>query len=676
MESAERIISSLRNAGMAVRTRRPESPADLEAVLDDATTDLVLAALDSRTVPFEQVMALVGRGSRDLPVLALVERLDEEAALNAIAAGAAGVALANRPEHLTAVISQAFAALHARRELRRLEAALRESERRCDALIASSRDPVAYVHEGMHIRANDAYLETFGCGSFEDIEGLPILDLIAPTHAEEFKNLLKRLGKGEPPPRSLDLALRRTDGGSFEATMEFAHANYEGERCLQIVLRHKRVDEELARELDALRQRDPVTGLYNRQHFLQELERAVAEAAGGRSDQAILLLAPDNYDSLLPQIGLDQADALLAAVAARLAEAVPETALAARFSGHEFAVLCRDCPHTDTHALAQRLCEAFRERIIEVGPRSLTLTVSVGAVQIGERIASVPQVLNKVAQCLVSASGVGGNRCDVFDPAASDRAEAERLQAWERRLREALRGDGFVLHYQPIISLKGDPREHYEAFLRLKAGAGEIVKPESFMAIAEERGLMGEIDRWTVGKAIEVLARRRAAGHDTTLFVKISEASLTAPGLADFVTDRLRKTELPGECLVIELREAKVAIQLKPALDLQQALAAVGVRLALEDFGAGLNPLQILEHFEPDFVKIDRSLMLDLAGNPENQAKVRAIAEQAHERGLLGIADYVQDAASMTILFSSGIDYVEGRFLASPGPEMNFDFNQ
>ncbi|TGV31187.1 PAS domain S-box protein, partial [Mesorhizobium sp. M8A.F.Ca.ET.142.01.1.1] len=114
--------------------------------------------------------------------------------------GIRALALRQRPEHLLAVVRDQWVDLQARRGLRRIEAQMRETERRCDALIASSRDPIAYVHEGMHIRANDAYLEMFGYEHFDDIEGISLLDMVAAQHVEGFKQLLKGLSRGEAPP--------------------------------------------------------------------------------------------------------------------------------------------------------------------------------------------------------------------------------------------------------------------------------------------------------------------------------------------------------------------------------------------------------------------------------------------------------------------------------------------
>ena len=158
-------------------------------------------------------------------------------------------------------------------------------------------------------------------------------------------------------------------------------------------------------------------------------------------------------------------------------------------------MLLRDGDHAQTTALAERIREAFASHVFPIGSRSSVITASIGGVQIGEKIASVTQVLAKANQGVQSSIGVGGNRIEIFDPSAVDRAEEERMQAWVARLRDALDQDGFVLHYQPVISLQGDTGAIYETFLRLDAGDGELVKPLSFLQIAEEHGLLWEIDR-------------------------------------------------------------------------------------------------------------------------------------------------------------------------------------
>ncbi|MFO7339428.1 MAG: PAS domain S-box protein, partial [Lysobacteraceae bacterium] len=161
VEDAEAIVSALRNGGMAVRPLRPQSLEELALMLAGQPVDLVLAR-DSAAMPLDRVRAEVVASGKDLPLLLLVDRIDEAVVLDSVGSGVRALVLRQRPEHLLETVRREWSDLEARRALRRLEAQLRETERRCDALIASSRDPVAYIHEGMHIRANDAYLEMFG----------------------------------------------------------------------------------------------------------------------------------------------------------------------------------------------------------------------------------------------------------------------------------------------------------------------------------------------------------------------------------------------------------------------------------------------------------------------------------------------------------------------------------
>jgi diguanylate cyclase (GGDEF)-like protein/PAS domain S-box-containing protein len=674
LEDAEQLISVLRNGGMAIRPQRPESAEELQTLLTGQSIDMVLASLDAKYIPFGAVAKQAEGTGKDIPVLACATSLDEKTVLGGINLGARDVALRSRPEHVQFVVRNEFQSLLARRSLRHLEAALRETERRCDALIESSRDPIAYVHEGMHIRANAAYLEMFGFEDFDEIEGLSVLDLIKPEDADNFKQLIKRISKGEAPPKQLAIGAQRSDGTGFDAMMEFTPATYEGEPCLQIVFRQQTVDAEMVKELDTLRQRDPVTGLFNRTHFMTEIEAAVAAAADGKGAQCLLLLEPDNFEMRMADIGIGLADDLLKQMSKRLVGVTGKDILCARFSDHTFAVLANDSPYAATMALAEKIRAAFDGHILEVGSQSVSLTVSVGGVQIGEKIASVPQVLAKSNQCLQSAEGVGGNRLEIFDPAARDRVEEERVQAWLVRLREALAEDQFVLNFQPLISLKGDETEHYEVLVRMKAPTGEIVAPDTFMPIAEEHGLLGDIDRWVIGRTISLLGERHKAGKTTTLLAKVSPISLTEGDLHNFIGTQLKAHAVPGQHLVLQLPESKIYTYLRPLQAFQKIIAAYGCRLALEQFGTGLNSFQMLSHFDPAFLKIDRSFILDLAKNADNQKKVKEFVEEARKRDKQTIAEFVSDAGTMTVLFSMGVDLVQGNFLAPPMQAMNYDF--
>ena len=665
VEEAEQIISVLRNGGIAVRPARASNEAELEAALEQQVPDVIIANLDCADLALAHVNEAAARGGRDVAIIATGRGLSEDRIVAAFHDGARGLALRDRADHVQMIVRREFEALTMRRNVRRIEASLRESERRCEALLDSSRDPIAYVHEGMHVRANKAYLEMFGFDEFEDVEGMSILDMIAPEDADDFKALLKRLSKGEKPPQRLNLKAQRGDGSTFDATMEFAEASYEGEPCQQITFRRQMIDANLAQELDALRSRDLVTELFNRQHTIAQIENAAAAAASGAIDQALLLIEPDNFKQVLDGVGLGNADVLLGDMAGLMRRHLSESEVAGRMGEHAFGVLITKRTVDDTRQLAEKLRKAFEERIFDIGKQSISLTVSIGGSLIGEKNANAQTLLAQAQGSLRTAQAEGGNRVSIFDPAAQDKAAAEKTKHWLSLIDDALANEGFILYYQPIVSLHGAEGEFYEVLLRMKGAKGEIL-PGHFLPIAEQNGKLPSIDRWVIGAAIRSIAERERAGHKTTFFIKLTPQSLEDQTLLSWIAQQLKNARQRGDSLVFEMPESKVVTSLKPARAFVKGLEQIHCGFALEQFGSGLNSFQLLKHIPAHYLKIDRNYMAELPKRKENQEKIKEICDQAHHAGKLTVAEFVEDAASMSILFSCGVNFVQGNFLQEP----------
>jgi diguanylate cyclase (GGDEF)-like protein/PAS domain S-box-containing protein len=665
VEDAEQVISTLRNGGIAVRPARAAGVDELTATLEQHAPHLVLADPATPGLDLETVMRQVSATGKDIAVVALVPTANDDLISTVFKLGVRGLALRARPEQLQLVVRREFEALNMRRSVRRLEASLRESERRCEALLDSSRDPIAYVHEGMHVRANHAYLEMFGFENFEDIEGMTLLDLIAPDDAADFKTLLQRVSRGEKPPEKLELHAQHSDGSVFNAVMQFAQATFEGEPCLQIIFRRQEIDPALVEEMEELRWRDPVTGLYNRAHMLERIDKAVAEAAGGRSDQAVLLIEPDSYRATLDAVGLAGADPLLHGLATTLAGELGEFDVAGRISDHTFCVLLIGHEHASVTELANRLRKVVEARILEAGTRSISVAISIGGSLLGEKNASTQALLEQAGERLRAVQDQGGNQVDIYNPAAREQAEAAREHKWVEMIQGALKSNGFVLFYQQVISLQGADGEYYEILLRMNGPNGEIL-PGMFMPAAERNGLLPAIDRWVITRAIELLAERRRDNQPTTFMVKLTPQSLDDTTLPGWIGEQLKAHKVPGQALVLEMPESKVLTSLKPASEFVAAIKKLGCAFALEQFGSGLNSFQLLKHIQADYLKIDRSFLADLPKHPENQQRVREICKEAAEHGRLTVAEWVQDAASTSILFTCGVHFVQGNFLQEP----------
>lgn len=661
VEDAEQIISLLRNSGIAVRPARATSTEQITAALDELGPDIVLFDPSVGTLELREVSRMLDAHGRDLSLIALVGQVDNATITELFVNGARSVALRPQPKQLMAVIQREFDALNARRQLRRLETALRESERRCDALLDSSTDAIAYVHEGMHVRANQAYLDTFGYTEFDDLLGLPVLDMISPSDADEFKNTLKGLSKGEKVNGAIELQARRADATSFKASVEFAHAIFEGEPCLQVVFRRQKVDANVIEQL----QRDPVTGLFNRSRMLECIDEAVAAATQGTKGQSLLLIEPDNWQSIVAGVGLAKADELLAAFANRVEGQLTAQDTAGLLAEHTVGVLLHTRNDEGIKQWIAGLQQAIAGGIFDLGSRSITITASIGGSLLGERNANTELLLNQASQALRNAQSQGGNRSDLHDPAAREKADEERERYWLGVIDQALIQNEFVLYHQQTISLQDAEGEFSEILLRLNGPQGEVL-PGFFMPIAEKHNLTPAIDRWVLNQAIEHLRARDRMGQPTTFFVKLTSGSLEDKALLPWLGERLRQAALKHGQLVLEMTESKVVTALRPAQEFIQAWQKLGGQFALEQFGSGLNSFQLLNHINADYLKIDRSYMADLPQQQESQKKVADICRQARELKKQTIAEWVEDAASTSLLFACGVDFVQGNFLQEP----------
>ncbi len=661
LEEAEQIISLLRNTGIAVRPARATNVEQMQAAVNELEPDVVMFDPAITGISLEEAVKVLDAYGRDYSLLGLVNAIDNQIVADLFVHGARGVASRSQPKQLIAVLQREFESLQTRRQVRRLETALRESERRCDALLDSSTDAIAYVHEGMHVRANHAYLETFGYDSFDDLLGLPVLDMIDSTHADEFKALLRGHARQEKTPSQLTLHARRADGSQFDATVEFAPATFEGEPCLQIVFRRQLVDQAVLEQL----QRDPVTGLFNRARMLESIDDAVTAAAKGKKGQSLLLIEPDNWTSLVGGIGLGKADDLLAGFADRIRMLLGAEDVAGMLAEHTLGVVLDARPDEAIKEWIAKLQHSVSNEIFDAGSRSITVTASIGGSLLGEKNANTELLLNQASQALRTAQSLGGSQVELHDPAAREKADEERERYWLELLRKALVGEGLVLYHQQTISLQDAEGDYSEILLRMNGPQGEVL-PGFFMPIAEKHGLTGAMDRWVLEQAIKALQEREGQGQQTTFFIKLTAASLQDDTLLAWLGDRLKQAGLKRGQLVLEMTESKVMTLLRPAQEFVNGWKKLGGRFALEQFGSGLNSFQLLNHIDADYLKIDRSYMADLPQHPESQKKVAEICQQAHELKRLTIAEWVEDATSTSLLFACGVDFVQGNFLQQP----------
>lgn len=677
LEQAEFLINHIRNGGMVVRPERVSDAEQLEQLIEGSHIDIILSNFADTRYPVAETAQYIKKHGKDIPLIGVVDSLDTQTALDALSANVIDLALRDQAKHLQFIVRRQFKALLNRRAVRHLEADLRESERRCDTLIESSRDPIAYIHDGMHIRANDSYLQMFGYQNFDELEGMPILDLIDGSQQAQFKQIIRDFSKTRQCPPSIHVTIHPENGEPTEVEFELMPASYDTEVCLQLVARPQIVDARLSEQLQELKDRDANTLLYNRKYFMAQLEAAVGQASTGNGNHAVVLVEPDQFEQRVRSLGLDMSDRLMVEFANRLTDAVGDLGQCCHYRDHTLAVLAGNSNFEQTRELCRRLHAAFDNILIDIEQHSISFSACIAAVQITEQNASMPDILSSATRLLQSMEGLGGNRYDVYDPDAEDRADAALDNAWKDRLKKAVEQDGFMLKFQPIINLTQEHTiQSYELAIRLHATEdSESASPDHFMPIAQRHGLIAEIDQWVVGQAISLLAERQQKNIDTQLFVKISPDSLQDNALVDLIVTALRANGVEGRRLVLQLPESKIITRLKDIQLFKQAIGPLGVRLGLSQFGTSIDSMKMLSHIDADVIRIDRSFIEDLDKNTAHQAKIREFVQHARNLDKTTIAEFVSDANTVSILFSAGVDWIQGNFLSPPLTQMNYDFS-
>lgn len=415
-------------------------------------------------------------------------------------------------------------------------------------------------------------------------------------------------------------------------------------------------------QLAYLSNNDPLTGLFNRKRFEEELANAATRARHGGHEVAVLMLDLDNFKYVNETYGHRVGDELVAQIAEVLAEHLAPSDVLARFGGDSFAVLVPGADAPRARELTDELLAAIREHETDVNGRPLRVTASAGVVIFDGVQASVEDVLADVDRAMYQSKEKGRNRATLLE--ASDRGWVRDHQGHsiEHVIRSALAQDGFELFVQPIVSLCTGVMTHCEVLLRLRDGDG-VVAPGRFLPAAERLGLIHLIDRWVIDHAFAL-----ATAHpDLTFELNLSGATIDDTSLVRYVAEQLKRHGTNPERVVFELTETAAIGNMSTARAMASSLAALGCKFAIDDFGAGFSTFYYLKHFPSQYVKIDGQF-LSTERNRTDDLLIESIVKISRALGKQTIAEYVCDQARMKRVQSLGVDYGQGYHFAAPFP--------
>ncbi len=541
------------------------------------------------------------------------------------------------------------------------------SRARLNTILDATLDPVVTITVDGEIRyINPAGRELLGIKEPRRF-GLRLTDFL-PEWAQQqiFKTAIPAaIEEGEWQGES---ALQTTDEVEIPiAITAVSHKTDEGEvELLSFIARDQSERKRFDDHLSFLADHDPLTSLYTRKRFVEELGREIARSHRSGAAGAVVLVDLDDFKYVNDTQGHRNGDRLLTSLAHVLRQTVRVNDLLARLDGDEFAVLVTETQPSRVDFVVERLLKAVRNHFVHVGEQPIGVTASAGIAFFPEQGGSAEEILARADQALDRAKRQGRDQFAMFKPDEKWKARVDTRLSGEKLIREALARGRFVLHAQPILDLRTNEVVQYELLIRMLDEQNQLIPPGSFLPIAERFGLIRSIDRWVVRQAIGLITQQRALGNYVRLSVNLSGKSVGDLELTTLIEKELTEGGVEPGQLTVEITETTAITDAERSKIFAIALKQIGCRLALDDFGVGSNSMNQLKHLPVDYLKIDGSFIRDLPSNKVDQHLVRAMVEVARALKKRTVAEFVSSAEILKLVRDSGVDFAQGFFVGKP----------
>ncbi len=547
------------------------------------------------------------------------------------------------------------------------EEALEASEARYQILYENAPDIYTTISpKGTVLSINHTGARLLGY-EVDELVGQPALNIVYPDDHKKVRRYIQKQFDKFSPDNGIEYRKICKDGSVFWVHQR---VNQEPQTCeprLLVVCRDITDRRDLEEQLIYQAAHDSLTNLINRREFEKRLHEVLSSPE--KCKHVLCYLDLDQFKVVNDTSGHIAGDELLRQVAGLLIQRTRSRDTLARIGGDEFAVLMEDCPLEQAEHFANRIRESIEGFRFQWGDRRFNIGVSIGIVPILENDINLNDILSYADSACYTAKKQGRNQ--VYVRRKSDLTVSERVgeMCWVSSINEALEGDHFRLYAQPIHSCsKKTAGERFEVLLRMKDG-DKIIRPGAFMPAAERYNLSTRIDRWVLKNLMKWFEQHPDFLRRLDVCsINLSALSLCDKNFSQFVFDLLQTSPLPQHKICFEITETAAISNLSRAVEFIDVLKQAGCHFALDDFGSGLSSFAYLKNLPVDMIKIDGTFIRNISNNNIERAMVKSICDIVSLMGKQTTAEYVEDRASLKVLYALGVDFVQGNHLGQPKP--------
>jgi diguanylate cyclase (GGDEF)-like protein/PAS domain S-box-containing protein len=548
---------------------------------------------------------------------------------------------------------------------RMAERAIRESEERLRKFTDASNEGIVFHEKGIITDLNEAAASMLGYTQ-EQMVGKTIVEYIAPEAIESVK---QHIAQGFE--RAYESVLMRADGSRVAVELAGKDLMFHGQSYRMTVVRDITDRKEAEARIHFLAHHDTLTQLPNRLMMMDRLEHMLAAAKRHAKMVGVLFIDLDNFKTVNDSLGHHAGDELLKRVASRIQSCLRAADLVARLGGDEFLVVVSDLAlPEDVVPVAEKLLSTVSESFSLEG-HIITVSPSIG-ISVFPRDGMDRDSLIKNADAAMYLAKERGRNNFQFYTTALNKGAFEAL-AMESGIRRAIDAVQFTLHYQPEVSVQTGELTGIEALIRWKHPELGLLGPDRFISVAEHRGLIMPIGKWVLEQACKQNAEWQKLGlPKVPMAVNLSPIQFKQPQLPEIVARILSDSGLDGQYLELEITENLLMSDTQQVTRTLGALKNLGVRLTVDDFGAGYSSLSYLKRYPIDKLKIDRSFVRHIPGDPEDVAITNAMISLGRSLGMRVLAEGVEYQEQMEFLRGQKCDEMQGYFVSPPLPPEEF----
>src|ERR1700693_5336657 len=661
-DHVEAINSTLRKAGHPVHCTWLPDARDLGDALTQLNPEMLIAFIEELGIDLASLMKIRQQSAPGMPVLIMREHVDEAAIADAMRLGAQDVVtLANR-SRLQSVATRELRAYRLERALSTTLSTAREYREQLQNFLEGSADAITHVQEGIIVDANRAWLELFGYSGDDALTGTPLMDLFEQETHPALKGALVACLQGKWTDHALKVQALLSDGSSLGLELTLMKADYENEPATRISIpANRKKAHDLESRLDAAVKNDSSTRSLQQRYLIAAVrERCAVGIKGGVRQFAHI--KPDRFADIQHSIGILASEDFMAQLADLLRVQLTPTDLCGRFGGNGFLIMLERGTARDVETWAENVAKRVNAHTFSIDDKTISATVTVG---LGLLPPANPDIAAAIADAISATRHgreLGGNQMYVVDKSDTDTRVQAYDKIWVKHIKSALMENRFRLVQQPIASLLGEDKGMFDVLVRMLDEQGTEVLPAEFIAAAERNDLMKNIDRWVIGASLSFAANRKAA----CIFVRVSKDTVLDKSLLGWLETQLKSLKIEAKRICIQVTEELANQYVRQTKELAESLRKLGLRFALEHFGTGRDPLKLLADIDMNFIKIDGSLMQGLSTNQIQQQRVKGLVEAAKRRGMETVAERVEDANTMAVLWQLGIEFIQGYFVNAP----------